>query len=80
MAAQAWSESDMRETLGFDMDTAQKLHRWGRGRDDAPVTERAPPKTLSVQVPQVPLLVLRVLGRGCHGATRGLVCCEHPQT
>ncbi len=47
---QAWSEADMRHSLGFPADLAAKLHQWARGRDDAPVAERPPPKTLSVQV------------------------------
>ncbi len=41
-------------TLGLAPDVAARLHRWCRGRDDAPVVERAPPKTLSVQMSLTP--------------------------
>jgi hypothetical protein len=44
----------MQSALGFPPDLAARLHGWARGQDDAPVTPRPPPKTLSVQMSLTP--------------------------
>ena len=53
-ALQAWSEADMQSALGFPQDLAARLHGWARGRDEAAVAPRPPPKTLSVQMSLTP--------------------------
>ena len=44
----------MQSALGFPPDLAARLHGWARGRDEAPVAPRPPPKTLSVQMSLTP--------------------------
>lgn len=67
----------MRHSLGFPADLAAKLHQWASGRDDAPVAERPPPKTLSVQVTfwfMLILLSVPCMGKAQVQAANLLLC------
>ena len=52
---QAWSARQLQDDLGFPPEQAKQLSEWSRGRDASAVVERAPPKTLSIQMTLTPI-------------------------
>lgn len=65
MGLQAWTPQQLQQDLGFAADQAQQLSEWSHGRDSAPVAERPPPKTLSIQMTltPIPLVMHPSMGR-----------------
>lgn len=62
---QAWTAQQLQQDLGFAPEQAQQLSEWSHGRDKAPVAERPPPKTLSIQMTltPIPLVMHPSMGR-----------------
>lgn len=63
--SQAWTPQQLQQDLGFASEPAQQLSDWSHGRDHAPVAERPPPKTLSIQMTltPIPLVMHPSMGR-----------------
>ena len=72
---QAWGQPQL-QALGFTAERAQQLCAWARGECDAAVEERAPPKTLSVQMSLTPVPLKSFLpGDSICGDTEGALGC-----
>ena len=65
LVVQAWTAQQLQQDLGFAPEQAQQLSEWSHGRDKAPVAERPPPKTLSIQMTltPIPLVMHPSMGR-----------------
>ena len=51
---QRWSKAQLQKDMGFTRERAQQLAQWAWGQCSAPVAQRAPAKTLSVQMSLTP--------------------------
>jgi len=78
----AWQPAQLTEGLGLAARLAQQLCDWGWGRDEAPVADKGPPKSLQVEAGGVWRQegcggrrgVWKRSARG-GGISKGLVCC-----
>ena len=71
---QGWSEQQLRQDLGFTKERANQLAQWAWGNCSAPVEERPPPKSLSVQMSLTPVPL------AMHPSFQGRSVCDDDST